>query len=77
MLRRAEKFEKNEKLKKADIAVLAVLNFSILPVYWFFHLFPIFCSGDDASAGNTRTHPEHGSEDANGRRYLAGDGPGE
>ena len=34
-------------------------------------------SGDDAPVGNIRSHTEHGNEEAGGRWYLAGDGPGE
>ena len=34
-------------------------------------------TGGDASRGNTRTHPEHESEDRGGRWYYAGDGMGE
>ena len=36
-----------------------------------------FFSGVDASAGNTRSHPEHDGQDADGRWYCAGDCTGE
>ena len=34
-------------------------------------------AGGDAARGNTRTHPEHESEDRAGRWYCTGDGMGE
>ncbi len=33
--------------------------------------------GVDASVGNTRSHPEHEGQDADGRWYYTGDGMGE